>query len=120
MSTGQKIKKHRIIKKVSPKDIASLLDIDVSNYYKIERDEVKADIDKLVKISTALDVELKELLPEDKYTFNINQNNATNCNGYVNNLYAKEADALLLTISENLAKTTQALADLVIILKKNT
>lgn len=71
MNTGEKIKQHRLLKKVSPKDLADALGMDVSNYYRIERNEVKPDIENLVKIAEHLDVEPSELLSEDKVVFNI-------------------------------------------------
>lgn len=70
MNTGEKIKQHRLIKKISPKDIASILDMDVSNYYRIERDEVKPDIENLIKIADYLQVDPRELLCEDKVIIN--------------------------------------------------
>lgn len=70
MNTGEKIKQHRLIKKVSPKDIAALLDMDVSNYYRIERDEVKPDIENLIKIAEYLQIDPRELLCEEKIVFN--------------------------------------------------
>lgn len=74
MNTGEKIKQHRLIKKISPKDIAALLDMDVSNYYRIERDEVKPDIENLIKIAEYLQVDPRELLIEEKMVFNFTSN----------------------------------------------
>lgn len=71
MNTGEKIKQHRLLKKISPKDIAAVLDMDVSNYYRIERDEIKPDIENLIKIAEYMQIDPKELLSDDKTVFNI-------------------------------------------------
>lgn len=74
MNTGAKIKQLRLMKKITPKDIASALEMDVSNYYRIERDEIKPDIDKLLKLAEIMEVDPKEFLPEERVTFNIQNN----------------------------------------------
>lgn len=63
-----------LLKKITPKDIASALDMDVSNYYRIERDEVKPDVENLIKIAEHMQVDARELLTEDKVVFNITSN----------------------------------------------
>ncbi len=103
MNTGEKIKQHRLIKKISPKDIAAILDMDVSNYYKIERDEVKPDIEKIVKIAEAFGVEPKDLLPDDKFTFNISHNTTEKGgNGYL--IYHDHSNDKLVELQEKRIK----------------
>lgn len=70
MNTGEKIKQHRLLKKISPKDVAAVLDMDVSNYYRIERDEVKPDIENLIKIAEYMQIDPMDLITDDKIVFN--------------------------------------------------
>ena len=82
MNTGEKIKQHRLLKKISPKAVAAVLDMDLSNYYRIERDEVKPDIENLIKIADYMQVDAKELLTEDKVIFNITSTSNDNSQQY--------------------------------------
>lgn len=78
MNTGEKIKRQRLLKKISPKDIADLLGMDVSNYYRIERDEVKPDIENLLKIAKHMEIDPMELMSDEKFIFNISSNTNVN------------------------------------------
>lgn len=96
MNTGEKIKQHRLIKKISPKDLADVLGMDVSNYYRIERDEVRPDIENLLKIADYMQIDLNELLSDDKFVFNFSNNEFTNSgfNGYSVHNYPEELKKL--------------------------
>lgn len=80
MNTGEKIKQHRLLKKISPKDVAAVLDMDLSNYYRIERDEVKPDIENLIKIAEYMQIDPRELLAEERVVFNNTLHDNAQCN----------------------------------------
>jgi transcriptional regulator with XRE-family HTH domain len=62
---GEKIRKLRELQNISPKNIASELDMSVSGYNKIERNEVDLTLSKLQKISKVLGVDLSQILNFD-------------------------------------------------------
>lgn len=71
MNIGEKIRVLRELKKVSPKVMADALDLSQSGYSKIERDEVKVDIDKLVKMADVLGMKPEDILAfDEKIVFN--------------------------------------------------
>lgn len=60
---GVKIKSIRKIKAISQEHLALLCNIDRSYIGRIERGEVNLTVEKLYEIATALEVDMKELLP---------------------------------------------------------
>ena len=60
---GTKIKSVRKIKSISQERLALLCNIDRSYIGRIERGEVNLTVEKLYEIATALEVDMKELLP---------------------------------------------------------
>lgn len=60
---GSKIKSVRKIKSISQERLALLCNIDRSYIGRIERGEVNLTVEKLYEIATALEVDMKELLP---------------------------------------------------------
>ncbi len=90
MDIGNKLKTLRIQKKLEPVNMAELLKISVNTYRKYERNESAPDLNMLKKIAKIHEVELTDLLKEDKYTFNNNENKECNINNLViNNLSEK-------------------------------
>ncbi len=60
---GQLIRKKRIEKKITQEALALQCGIDRSYIGRIERGEVNLTVEKLYEIATALEVDMKELLP---------------------------------------------------------
>lgn len=60
---GTKIKSVRKIKAISQECLALLCNIDRSYIGRIERGEVNLTVEKLFEIATALEVDVRELLP---------------------------------------------------------
>lgn len=74
---GNKIKKFRELKNLTQEHLAQEINMSVSGYSRIERDEVKVTIDKLEKISNVLGVKVEDLMRfDDSLVFN-NYGNAT-------------------------------------------
>ncbi|KQG00573.1 XRE family transcriptional regulator [Acinetobacter pittii] len=63
MEIGQLIRKKRIEKKITQEALALQCGIDRSYIGRIERGEVNLTVEKLYEIATALEVDMKELLP---------------------------------------------------------
>ena len=60
---GQLIRKKRTEKKITQEALALQCGIDRSYIGRIERGEVNLTVEKLYEIATALEVDMKELLP---------------------------------------------------------
>lgn len=60
---GQLIRKKRKEKKITQEALALQCGIDLSYIGRIERGEVNLTVEKLYEIATALEVDMKELLP---------------------------------------------------------
>ena len=70
MNIGTKIKTIRELKNLSIKEIANKLDMSISGYSRIERNEVDPNTEKLQKIASALEVSPNELFNfDDKNVF---------------------------------------------------
>lgn len=75
MPIGEKIRKIRELRGFSQEFMASELEISQPGYSKIEKDEVKPDIDRLGKIANVLGIDLQSLLNfDDSFVFNIQNN----------------------------------------------
>lgn len=64
MKIGNKIRKVRELKNITPKDMADRLDMSTQGYSKIERDEVALNVERLLQIAGIF-----EMKPEDLLTF---------------------------------------------------
>lgn len=64
MKIGNKIRKIRELKSITPKDMADRLNITTQSYHKIERDEVTINMDRLLELS-----EIFGMKPEDVISF---------------------------------------------------
>jgi transcriptional regulator with XRE-family HTH domain len=69
---GSKIKKMRELKNISVKEMADHLDMTVSGYHKIERNEVDINSEKMEKIAKILGVEAKDLMAFDEKAISFN------------------------------------------------
>lgn len=66
MGIGEKIRKVREAKKLSQKEVALALDMDQSQYSKIEKDKNDPTTSTLEKICNALKIEVAELFVSDE------------------------------------------------------
>jgi transcriptional regulator with XRE-family HTH domain len=90
MDIGNKLKTLRVQKKLEPINMAELLKISVNTYRKYERNESAPDTNMLEKIAKIHEIEVSDLLKNDKYIFNNNENKDCNINNLViNNLSEK-------------------------------
>jgi transcriptional regulator with XRE-family HTH domain len=78
MKVGEKIKKIRELKNYTQHYMANQLDLSISGYGKIERDETDLSLGKLEKIATVLGVDINKILSfDEKQIFNFdNSHNA--------------------------------------------
>ncbi len=71
MKVGNKIHKIRELKNITAKDMADRLDMTLSGYQRIERDEVSINIDRLLEISGIFEMKPEEVLSfDEKVVFN--------------------------------------------------
>ena len=76
MNLGENIKKFRELKNVTREVMASELDMSLSGYSKIERNEVDLTISKIQKIAEILKVDVSQILNFDaSQIFNVSNNN---------------------------------------------
>lgn len=66
MDIGTRIRKIREIKGFSQENLADELEMSITGYGKIERNEVSVNFDKLDKISKALDVKVEDIIGFDE------------------------------------------------------
>jgi transcriptional regulator with XRE-family HTH domain len=78
MKVHEKIRLIRESKNWSQEDMAEKLNMSLNGYAKIERGETKSFNPKLEQIAEKLDVDLMELMPDDKHIFVIGGDNANN------------------------------------------
>jgi transcriptional regulator with XRE-family HTH domain len=92
MKVGNKIKKIRELKNYTQEYMANELSMSISNYSKIERDEISITLDRLDEIATILKMKFQDILAfDEKNVFNFI--NSPNSQGYINNLYANNNNA---------------------------
>ena len=65
MKIGENIKKFRELKNLTREQMASELELSLSGYSKIERDEVDLTISRVQQIAEVLQVELSQILNFD-------------------------------------------------------
>jgi transcriptional regulator with XRE-family HTH domain len=78
MKVHEKIRLIRESKKLSQEDMAEKLNMSLNGYAKIERGETKSFNPKLEQIAEKLDVDLMELMPDDKHICLISGDNTNN------------------------------------------
>lgn len=66
MEIGTRIRKIREIKGLSQENVAAELDMSVTGYGKIERNEVSVNIDKLSKIGKVLQLSIEDIIGFDE------------------------------------------------------
>jgi transcriptional regulator with XRE-family HTH domain len=72
MKIGDKIRKIRELKSITPKDMADRLHITTQSYHKIERDEVTINMDRLLELSKIFDMKPEDVMIfDEKYVFQI-------------------------------------------------
>ncbi len=96
-SIGGQIKRYRIQKGISQSDMAAKLHISQPSYGKIENGKSRLDVDRLVKITKILDVDISELVAASEGRTN-NINNSTIENGFIEHFLHNNADAYKETI----------------------
>lgn len=69
MQLHHKIRSIRLIKNLTQNYLADELGIDVANYSRLERGETSISVDRLKKIAQILEVNLNELINEEKEEF---------------------------------------------------
>ncbi|MDT8412524.1 MAG: helix-turn-helix transcriptional regulator [Vicingaceae bacterium] len=86
MSIGKKIKQLRELRNFTQTHVAKELNMSLSGYSKIERDETDVTINKLNSIAKILDTDVGTILSFDsKQVFNQYNNQAATANGVVQN-----------------------------------
>jgi transcriptional regulator with XRE-family HTH domain len=70
MKVGNKIHKIRELKNITAKDMADRLDMTLSGYQKIERDDVTINMERLLEIAGIFEMKPEEVLSfDEKYVF---------------------------------------------------
>lgn len=76
MNIGDNIKKFRELKNITREALAAELDMSVSGYSKIERNEIDLTISRIQKIAQILEVDMSQILNFDaSQIFNVSNNN---------------------------------------------
>lgn len=92
MNVGQKIKKLRELKNYTQAYVAEQLNLSLSGYGKIERDETDITLNRLNEIAQILGTDYNTILSfDEKHIFNFQQNQ--NANGIVQNQQVIDKDA---------------------------
>jgi transcriptional regulator with XRE-family HTH domain len=90
MNVGEKIKKLRELKNYTQQHMAEELDLSLSGYGKIERNETDISVSKLEKIAKILETDISSILSfDEKHVFNISENKQANVSmrdQYINQL----------------------------------
>ncbi|MGH2553891.1 MAG: helix-turn-helix domain-containing protein [Chitinophagaceae bacterium] len=95
---GHKIKKLRELKGLKQDDVAERLNISQAAYSRLEKDEVKVDVNTLERIAEVFQMRVEEIIYfDEKSSFFINNHNSHVANGGVN--YGTINDAALLNKS---------------------
>ncbi len=79
MNVGEKIKKLRELKNFTQQYMADQLELSLSGYGKIERNDTDISISKLEKIAKILHTDINTILSfDEKHIFNISENKQAN------------------------------------------
>jgi transcriptional regulator with XRE-family HTH domain len=93
MKVGDRIKKLRELKNYTQQYMADQLELSISGYGKIERDETDISISRLEKIADVLGVDVHTILNfDEKHIFNFN--NSREAFGIVHNNYSMQTELL--------------------------
>jgi transcriptional regulator with XRE-family HTH domain len=65
MEIGERIKKIREARGLSQKEIANMIKMDQSQYFKLEKDKTDPSVSTLAKVAKALGIQLSELFAND-------------------------------------------------------
>ena len=102
MSIGQNIRKLRELRNYTQAFMAEKLELSVSGYGKIERDETDVSLNRLKEISKILETDYRNILNfDDKQVFNFTGNQ--NANGIVqhqNIMNDQNMNSLIKTLAE--------------------
>ncbi len=82
MQLNEKIRFIRHIKKWSQEEVAHRLDISPSAYGSIERGETKLSIPRLEEIAKVFEIDLAELIDDEKNIFNFGSIHGDNCQNW--------------------------------------
>lgn len=95
MSIGNNIRNLRELKNLTQTHMAEALNMSVSGYGKIERDETEITIARLKEIAKVLEVDYSQVLEFDKSNvFNIHDNHHTNGIGIIQNQQVNQESKL--------------------------
>ncbi len=96
MKIGNKIRKIRELKNISPKDMADRLNMAPQGLNKIEREEVDINIERLLEIAGVFEMKPEDLLTfDEKFVFNNHgEVKASTINGTYNNNFPEELKRL--------------------------
>lgn len=95
MKVGNKIHKIRELKNITPKDMADRLNITISGYQKIERDEVSVNMERLEEIAGIFEMKPEEVLSfDEKVVFNITNNHQPVTGYIIHHTVSEETKAL--------------------------
>ena len=111
MKVGDNIKKLRELRNYTQQYMADQLEISLSGYGKIERNETDVSLGRLQQIADILGVDIHGILRfDDKHIFNLSNNEVAN--GQVNNYYSGREE-LLERIIEQLRKENENLLSII-------
>lgn len=79
----EKIRHFRELRRLRDEDMAERLNISQSTYSRLEKGEIKMDVERLGKIAEILEVPVEELLSPDSVVFHIGHNSGGS-NGWYN------------------------------------
>lgn len=100
MKVHEKIRLMRESNHLTQEEMAAKLNMSVNGYSKIERGETKVHIPKLEQIASVLDLDLLELISDEKNVYLISDNSNNGCNVIGSTAeIASEIQRLQMTIS---------------------
>ncbi len=101
MSIGKKLKSLRVLNNNSMKDIANLLNMSLSNYGKIERDEIEISRNNTEKLAKHYNLKIDDLINSDNLVVNVtNQDGGKSWAGVNNNFHENMSENTLRLISQ--------------------
>lgn len=112
MKIGNKIHKIRELKNISPKDMADRLNMSLSGYQRIERDEVSINMERLLELAGIFEMKPEDLLTfDEKNIFNFHDNSQNyGPNGQNNGTLSAEIKKLYedkISLQEEMIKMLQ-------------
>ena len=96
LKLGQKLQEVRESRKMSQAEFSDFLGMSQSTYARLERNESKADLEQIVKISEKCNIPIQDLLP-DFLSFNNQSNQGPSgvvLGNYTNNYYGQASEAV--------------------------